>query len=164
MPEVAVDSSAIASPELDTGLAKVKAVVDAIQVTDHNSCLKAKLARVFVRERWLKPLETMNKRLMLRIRDFEWKEREAADEEALKLNRERAEQDEAPIEVEPNIPSVAGAPSRVPTVPKLTPAKLQQLAEAVADGTMKLYTSHTTLKKLRAIIVAQVLQKFQERA
>jgi|SRR5215831_1043853 len=162
MPEVA-DSSAIASPELDTGLAKVKAVVDAIQVTDHNSCLKAKLVRVFVREQWLKPLDAVNKGLMQRIRDYEQKEREGADEESLKLNRARAEQDEAPIEVEPNIPTVAGAPSRAPTVPKLTPAKLRQLAEAVADGTIKLYTRHTTLKKLRAIIIAQVLQKFEER-
>jgi len=152
---------AIASPEMDTGLSKVQATINAIQVTDHDTCLKAKLVRVFVRERWLKPLETVNKALMNRIRDYEQKEREAADEEALRLNRDRGVE-EAPLEVEPAIPTVAGAPSRVPTVPKLTPAKLQARAEAVADAIVnaKHYRSRTAF---RAFIINVVKREFGDR-
>lgn len=158
-----IPSDTISSPEMDRGLVAVKATVDGIQVTNQDTCLKAKLVRVFVRERWLKPLEAANKGLMERIRSYEQSEREAADAEALRLNRGRTA-DQEPLEVEPNIPTVAGAPSRVPTVPKLTSAKLQQMAEEVANSVLLLYKpGRTSTRKLRAIIVAAVLRQFGDR-
>lgn len=112
-----MSDTAIVIPEVEAGLTALQHLSQSIVVHDAATCLQAKTAQVDVRnymkdvhrkldpfvdaakanlakakaelDRWIVPAQAIDSALAMRVKDFERKEREAAEAEERRINEER---------------------------------------------------------------------------